>query len=143
MPSTARRRKKISRILDGGNGSCTEAVDRMNAFFDRREAFRFVHQVGRGSSASAARSALPLSLELDWLPAFRKVLNSRGNLAGYASLLEAGPAERAHVLGWISNSDWPELASLAGQEDLSKLGWILTCRVSTFVSNSMSRPARR
>lgn len=130
MPSTARRRKKISRILDGGNGSCTEAVDRMNAFFERREAFRFVHPVGRGSSASAARSALPLSLELDGLPAFRKVLNSRGNLAGYASLLEAGPAERAHVLGWISNSDWPELASLAGQEDLSKLGWILTCRAS-------------
>ena len=131
-PAEARRRRKITKMLDGGVGTYTQGVDRMNEFFKRREAYRFVHQVGRGSSPAAARGALPLALELDGLPAFRRVLNDRGNPVGYASLLGAGPAERAHVLGWIPNTDWPALARLAGQDDLSKLGWILTCRASTF-----------
>jgi hypothetical protein len=136
-----RRRKKVTALLNDENGA--DVINRQMEIVKRREQYCFIHPVSAKKPPSANGNGMPMTLEVEGWAGFRKILNSRGQSHGYATLIEAGHSERANIVGWISKNDWKSLTKMAGSGYLPDLGWILSCPATTFSHEGTvpSRPA--
>lgn len=128
-----RRQRRVLMSLDGGADESVAEIDMMMAIARKRSRFSFFYRVSdRKAPFPPPANGRSLTLAAAGLSQLLPILRSRVKTTGYWSMINAPAHSRSNLVAWVGERDWPALRKEAGQEHLSRLGWMVECPASRF-----------